>query len=259
MENKIIENLPNNTYHLKDGYFSSSVLKLYLSDKIEFYNKYILNLPSEDITSSAFTFGSYVHSLILEPEKTDLEYHVTDLLSRRGNIYKDLQKEVGDKTIILKLQHTQALELLEAVKKNKLCKPFLEGGKAEVSIYGELDNLKVKVRADYFIETDTHINIVDLKTSSDPVYKSSVLKTCSKFEYDLSAALYVDLFKQSFPNKEVSFYFIFLGKSETKANIFKAGPSFLESGRSKYKKAIDGILSTDWSLPIKEEIAELNF
>jgi hypothetical protein len=257
---KIIENLPNSTYHTKDGYYSSSMLKLYLSDRTEFYHKYILGLPSEDPTSAAFTFGSYVHSLILEPDKTPLEYHVTDLLSRRGNIYKDLQKEVGgDKTIILKMQHEQAMTLVEAIKSKKVCLPFISGGKAEVSLYGELENVKVKVRADYFIESENEIKIVDLKTSSDPVYKSSVVNTCKKFDYDLSAALYVDLFKQVFPSKNVSFYFLFLGKSDTKANIFLAGDSFLDSGREKYKAAIEGIKNTDWSAPIKEEIEVLNF
>ena len=51
--------------------------------------------------------------------------------------------------------------------------------------------MPIKVRADYIKEG----MIIDVKTSSDPVDKFSATKTNIRFDYDLSAALYVDAFK----------------------------------------------------------------
>lgn len=68
------EGVPNNTYHAADG-ISSSMLKDARISLMYFYGRYIAGTIKRE-TSDAFTMGSLVHSLILEPAKFDEEYAV---------------------------------------------------------------------------------------------------------------------------------------------------------------------------------------
>lgn len=238
-ENKLITNIENEVYHSNDGYFSSSSLKLFLFDREAFYKKYILKEKTET-TFAAQVFGSYVHALILEPETVKDNYVVSDLSSRRGNAYKELNASTGNKTVILTMQNAKAQAMVEAVRKNKWAPSFITGGKAEASFYTQLNDFPIKVRADYIIVNDKEVIVVDLKTTGDGCDKMSVMRTCGRYSYDLSAALYVDAFSQGFKQK-VSFYFIFIGKEPVDVAIYKASKEFLDNGRRKYLVAISGL------------------
>ena len=93
--------------------------------------------------------------------------------------------------------------------------------------------MKIKVRADYL----KHKQIIDVKTTSDPIDKYNVGKTIARFDYDLSAALYTDAFSKYF-GLEFDFYFVFLNKMSNEVEIYKASKKLLENGRQKYRKAI---------------------
>ncbi|EDR9547156.1 exonuclease VIII [Salmonella enterica] len=66
------EGLPNCAYHAADG-ISSTMLKDARISLMYFYGRYIAGTIKRE-TSDAFTLGSLVHSLILEPAKFDEEY-----------------------------------------------------------------------------------------------------------------------------------------------------------------------------------------
>lgn len=68
------EGLPNCAYHAADG-ISSTMLKDARISLMYFYGRYIAGTIKRE-TSDAFTMGSLVHSLILEPAKFDEEYAV---------------------------------------------------------------------------------------------------------------------------------------------------------------------------------------
>jgi hypothetical protein len=74
LELGINKDISNDHYHSNKTFFSSSVLKDLLKDKELFHKKYILK---EEVERSgplnAFLFGSYVHTLILEPHLVDVE------------------------------------------------------------------------------------------------------------------------------------------------------------------------------------------
>ena len=74
--------------------------------------------------------------------------------------------------------------------------------------------------------------IIDVKTTSDPVDKFSAAKTIVRFDYDLSAALYVDAFKKYTGTKH-DFIFAFLNKQNGDVGILKASEALLENGRKK--------------------------
>ncbi|MDJ7444512.1 PD-(D/E)XK nuclease-like domain-containing protein [Salmonella enterica] len=68
------EDVPNSAYHAADG-ISSSMLKDARISLMYFYGRYIAGTIKRE-TSDAFTMGSLVHSLVLEPAKFDEEYAV---------------------------------------------------------------------------------------------------------------------------------------------------------------------------------------
>ncbi|HAF8817911.1 TPA: hypothetical protein G5V04_003407 [Salmonella enterica] len=68
------EGVPNSAYHAADG-ISSSMLKDARISLMYFYGRYIAGTIKRE-TSDAFTMGSLVHTLVLEPAKFDEEYAV---------------------------------------------------------------------------------------------------------------------------------------------------------------------------------------
>ena len=227
------EDITNEDYHGDREYESSSSLKLFLKDSKEYHNKYILKLPWEEKYKGAYDFGSYIHSLILEPEKVDDEYAIFEGATRRGNAYKEFKAENEGKIIITRSQFLQAQSLLEAYTEHQLASSMIKFGKAEQTLCVELDGMKIKVRADYARKNQ----IIDVKTTSDPVDKFTAGKTIARFDYDLSAALYVDAFSKHF-NKDFEFYFLFVNKMSNEIEVLKASDKLLENGRRKYKKSI---------------------
>ncbi|EDW2054854.1 exodeoxyribonuclease VIII [Salmonella enterica subsp. enterica] len=68
------EDVPNSAYHAADG-ISSSMLKDARISLMYFYGRYVAGTIKRE-TSDAFTMGSLVHTLVLEPAKFDEEYAV---------------------------------------------------------------------------------------------------------------------------------------------------------------------------------------
>ena len=97
-----INHCSNENYHGDRKFKSSSTLKLFLKDPKEYYKRYISGEPREEIYKSAYDFGSYMHSIILEPEKTDSEFAIFDGATRRGKAYEEFKSANEGKTIIIK-------------------------------------------------------------------------------------------------------------------------------------------------------------
>ena len=244
----------NEDYHKDRTYKSSSTLKLFLKDPREYYKRYILGEEREEMYKSAYDFGSYMHSLILEPEKTVLEFAVFEGATRRGKAYEEFKSANEGKTIITASQAQQALDLMHLFNEDVDTAGLIQGGVAEQTLCVELDGMPIKVRADYKKDG----LIVDLKTTSDPVDRFSAAKTIIRFDYDLSAALYVDAFKE-YTGKDHDFVFAFLNKQNGDVGILKASEDLLENGRKKYKHAIKNLLQAESSgVFFKEGIQEVD-
>jgi len=222
----------NEDYHGDREYVSSSVLKLILKDPERYYKQYITGEVKAP-TSNAFDFGSYIHTLVLEPHLVEEEYAFYQGAVRRGSAYDKFKLENKGKTIIIESQRISGLNLQEAVFANPAAKELFTDGKAEQTLCVVLDGVKVKVRCDYLKGT----SIIDLKTTGGGATYGEVVETCIKYDYDLSAALYADAFTQ-ITGKKHDFYFSFISKKSQEVCNVKASEQFLENGRRKYKAAI---------------------
>jgi exodeoxyribonuclease VIII len=243
------EDVNNDYYHSNRQYKSSSALKLILKDPRQYYKTYVLNEPSS-ISSDALSIGSYVHTRILEPHLVDEEYAIYTS-RKQGKAWEDFKEENEGKTILSSSQKSLSDSMIAEFEKATIkignadnekevfIKSFFEGGVPEETLCGKLDGYPIKVRFDYRKEFEDFGSINDLKTTGSPMSnREEVEEICAYWDYDLSAALYVDMVTKA-TGKPHDFYFVFISKKNYETKIFKASETMLERGRDKYKKAIE--------------------
>lgn len=250
MKEGIYSDISNQEYHDGRSHISSSGLKLMLKDGREFHKKYVLNEQEVHRNQSAMDFGTYIHTLILEPHLVQEEFAVFDGMMRKGKAWEKFKEEQEGKILLTRSQGSLAEGMINsfnesefilgdhgAEEKVKLTS-FFKKGKAEESFFTELEGVPVKVRSDYRKLTDEFASINDIKTTSESIRGiRDAVEICNRFDYDLSAALYVDVVKQ-LTGVEHDFFFTFLSKKDLGCSIFKASESFLERGREKYLEAL---------------------
>lgn len=249
----------NEEYHGDTRFISSSGLKLLLKDPGEFYEQYILGNRKEykQSTLNAFDEGSYAHTLILEPSMVDAEYAFFDGWRKAGKEWEQFKLENSGKTLISKPQKVRVEKWVEAYKQRASALELVKGGQAEATVAAEFAGMKLKARADYINIEKGYI--ADVKTTSGETDVDSFKLTIDKFSYQLSAALYCELFSQ-FYGKDFDFYFIVLGKRDNSCEVFKTSKETMEEGRAMVMKAISNykkcIKDNCWQSPEKYAIID---
>lgn len=242
------EGFNNEEYHADRQYKSSSALKLILKDPRQYYKTYVLNEP-QDMNKAALSIGSYVHTRILEPHLVEEEYTIFTGV-KRGAAWEEFKEKNEGKTILSSSQKALADSMISEFEKSTILlgnadnekevyiSSFFEHGTPEETLCGYIDDYPIKVRFDYRKEFEDFGSINDLKTTASPMGTlEEVEDICNYWDYDISAALYVDMVTQA-TGKPHDFYFVFISKKNYETKIFKASEGMLERGRQKYKKAI---------------------
>lgn len=271
IKNGINEEMSNEDYHGDREYVSSSGLKLMFKDPREFYNQYVLGDFTNAPSGASLDFGSYLHSLILEPHLTDEEFAIFPGNRRQGKVWEEFKAENMDKIILTGIQARKAERLMENYNKAKILidhpekgteevevSTFFNGGKAEETFGAEIDGIKVKVRTDYRKEWATFGSINDVKTTGeDSLTIENIEKICSRWSYDISAALYLDVLEKV-TGKKHDFFFLFISTTSGNIEIVKASQQMIENGRRKYREAIRRLkIARDTGVYFKNEIREI--
>jgi hypothetical protein len=272
----IVRDMSSDSYHGLEGTYSSSQLKDLLDDPEYFHKKYIAkSIQRENL--AAFDIGTYFHTAILEPHKLKDECAIFSGI-RRGASWDKFREENSGKAIITESEMSQALSLINAVKSSPIAMNRIKRGEPEVSSFIELavqngtifapeykkqlgpfgwettkskitkDAIKliIKVRAD-LLGSDF---VLDLKSTNGNT-KSSLLmrRKISDFQYDLSAALYLDIFSLTTGNLIKEFVWVFASKDMGNCKSYLASEDNIRVGRAKWKKAIltlAGCISSQW-------------
>ena len=229
-----LNEIDSESYHADREYVSSSGLKLLLKDPRTFYKKYVKEEKDNGPKADHLGFGSYVHTLVLEPHLVDVEYAIYDGV-KRGKKWEEFKAEHENKIIISPRQRQDAFYVVEEIKKNKFATELLQNGTPEQTLCVELEGVKVKVRADFINGAPS---IVDVKTANSALDLDSLDGIFSHWHYRLSAALYTDAFTQ-FTGKKHDFYYIFSSTKYASCRVVKASEKHLEIGRKQYKKALE--------------------
>jgi len=216
-----------------DKVLSYSTLKWLLKSP-----KWFAHMKKKGMTESqALRDGKLVHTEILEPQKYG-QFHFVDTSSKNTTKWK-LAKEThgADVTYTLKEKY-MCSRIASAFLQNDSCVSFLKGSETEVPALVEIDGLAVRGKADIFKAGEF---VADVKTTNDGL-KDVELKdgsvrnqfgfTISKYDYDLQAYLYTQLYDVP------DFYWLVVDKTTTDIGIFKASEETLEMGRIKLEAAI---------------------
>ena len=263
VHHRLIRDMSNAAYHGATGTWSSSKLKDMLEDEEVFIQKNIKGLTGK-LEGEALDTGTYLHTGVLEPHKLKSEIAIYPGKTRYGREWNEFKEKHKGKVIITEKQRDLGDGMIAAVKNSPTSMAYLEG-EAEVSLFVELlvangkifapfyskvltktgwekvskiptkgYKLSVKVRADCLGETF----ISDLKSTSGRANKAySVRESVSKYKYDLSAALYLDLF--SLHNEKITeFVWIFASKESPVAKPWRASEKNILVGRAKWSWAV---------------------
>lgn len=259
----LIYDMPSQDYHAVKGTFSSSQLKDLLDDEETFHKKYIAKTEAKEHIP-AFDVGTYFHTALLEPDKLQSECAVFVGI-RRGAAWEKFQKDNAGKAIITKAEHEQAKGIIKAVQDSPIAMARLARSTSEVSVFinirvsqGEIfaPDHGVRLAEDGWVKSPVPKSGVDLvlKARADKLGSNFILdlksttgnakshmtmkKKVSDLNYDLSAALYLDLFTLGSGELKDEFIWTFASKDRFNSKSYCASQKNILIGRAKWSKAI---------------------
>lgn len=293
--NTLITDMTSEEYHSTPETYSSSQLKDALEDVSKFHKKYIeKSMVKEE--SDAFSTGTYFHTGVLEPHLLEKECAVYDGTIRRGAVWEKFAESNKGKCILTKPQHRQAESLIVAVKKSPVAMGFIARGEPEISTFvrmtvdefgniwaeGRTTNFKlapegwvrvktkipagvkfvIKTRADCLGAKVGDEFVLDLKSTSGNAKNHREMKNkISSFNYDLSAALYLDVFSVTLERAIIRFIWVFGSKDFLNTQSYVASEKNILVGRAKWTKALRKIakgIASEWSFDDVLETLEPN-
>lgn len=262
----LIDDMSSEAYHGHAGTYSSSQLKTIREDPETFHRKYI-EKSEEKESNSAFDIGTYFHTAVLEPHKLKSETAVFEGV-RRGEKWESFKVQHAGKAIVNPNELAQAEGLVKAVKNSPVAMGRIDQGKAEISAFvdvivshGDIFTMEgdilgkfgwepakgrkpvkkdqliipLKVRADLLADNF----ILDLKSTTGNARNEYAMRnSVSKYSYDLSAALYLDLFSVATQRVMHEFVWTFASKDYFNSQSYTASPENIQIGRVKWKKAV---------------------
>lgn len=190
-----------------------------------------------DPETQALRDGKLVHTEILEPEKYQL-FQFVDVSSKNTKKYQLAKEKYGAQyTYTLKEKYMNN-RIATAFLQNDACVQFMQGSEVEVPALEMFGQIPVRGKADIYKAGEF---VADVKTTGDGL-KDVELKngdvvnqfafTVSKYDYDLQAYLYTQLYNVP------DFYWLVVDKATTDIGIFKASEETLEMGKVKLEAAL---------------------
>lgn len=225
-------------YHRDREYISSSGLKTILKDPRKFYEVYVKNVRQvvPPRLQEAFDFGTYLHSLVCEPDTVIDKYSVGEVSDGKDFISTE-HADLAVKLLDALSETKQRISIPEYSDSIELADLF-NGGEAECTFAQIVDGVKIKVRCDYRRQFDTFGIIQDVKTTSQPIGTDHAInKIVKSLDYELSAALYKDVVDMA-TGIEHDFYWIWFSKKSLEVRMTAMTPEQYQRGRSMYKAAI---------------------
>lgn len=263
---KLIRGMSSADYHAHSGSISSSKLKDLLDDEETYFKKYVeKSVEKED--NPVFDIGTYFHTAVLEPHLLKDEHVVFNGSRRFGRVWDSFKKKAKGKAILTRKEIQTAEKLVKAVKDSPVAMDYVERGEKEVSLFIRLIVYRGEIYAPDFKRVMTHngwtvahapkkgVEVIakvradnmepgdfvqDLKSTSSNVRSAHDMRsTVSQYCYDLSAALYLDLFELVTGKPwKTGFVWTFASKSRGNCRSYVASSSNIMIGRSKWTTAI---------------------
>lgn len=226
--------LTNQDYHADLSAQSSSMLKALLKDPAQYYVDYILGQRVEQ-EKAYFTEGSFIHSLILEPETIAARYAIYPGMVKRGKAFEEFKALNAGKEILSAAQVLRCEKLAKAFRALPVALGMLSDCLVEHTLYGEIMGVKVKMRADAINIAKGYIS--DVKSTSSPSSVDFFKNDIKDYSYDLSAAFYCEIARQNY-GTPFDFYWKVLSKADEGCEVYKASAQTLATGTALYTQAL---------------------
>jgi hypothetical protein len=228
----------NEEYHSHDS-ISASGLKTIYKQSVNHY------LKSSFKATDAMNFGSAVHSAILEDSQDIAVLPELNLKNTKGEDYKHPWSTIEGKKIkeeflednegkiIITQKEQKAIEKIQRNFNNhSLAKRLVQRlTESEVSYYGNIDDVEVRVRPDGIKEDDYIIDIKTSKDASPQAFKNSI----NNFAYHLQACFY----SEALGYDPAKFRFITIeNKYPYTVEVFGMSDNIIEYGKNAWRVAL---------------------
>jgi exodeoxyribonuclease VIII len=206
--NCAVINMPENVYHAH-GSINKSKL-----DKANRSMAHLL-LSEQKEPTRAMAIGTAIHAAILEPEKFDKKYKITDALVRTSADYKAAKKVYGGDYTLTEPEGERVLSMRSTVEKNEEALEILRApGWCEISLFARCPVTGIRMRCRFDKLTESGIAL-DVKKTQDIDY-DKFQRSVAAYRYHVQDAYYSHVYK-SLTGKELE-QFLFLCVEETDSN-----------------------------------------
>lgn len=248
MKPRIDLNLPNDEYHAMPE-LSSTQIKDVLRTPAHFYAKHRAVGKKSHAPTATMLLGTVVHTLVLESDKFDAEYAISEKFDKRtknGKAQAALFDAVNtEKTVIDQSVYAQARLMADSILKHPVARLLkLPAMIPEASIfYRDVESdLACRIRPDYHLppcEQFPQGLIVDLKTTDNASYHA-FNRTIINFGYHISAAMYCDGYMQLYETDEPPVFLWLIGERDAPYASICYQPDFstMQKGDDKKRDAL---------------------
>lgn len=234
---ELIDNMHDDEFYYSfmglDKALSYSSLKWLLKSPKWFAHK----KKKPDPETQALRDGTLVHAAILEPQKYDA-FQFIDVSTKNTKTWKLAVEKYGKTNTFTMKEKYMNDRIATAFLQNDECTKFLNGAETEIPELIEMEGIPIRGKADIYKPGQY---VADVKTTNDGVewitlkngdVKNQFAFTVEKYDYDLQAYLYTQMFQVE------EYWWLVIDKTTTDIGVFKASEATLESGKNKLEAAI---------------------
>jgi len=229
--------MTSTVYHAEAEHLSSTMLKKFKVSPKHF------KLSKEKITaqSEAMRFGTIFHDYCENGNFEKYTLFNPPINSATGKPFgsdtKKFNDALGDvQNPVTFEQQAQIKSMYESLTANKLVEQSFRYALKEHSFFCEYEGLKLKIRPDGYT-TDLRVNLMyDVKTCADiQMFEKDILK----YNYHISAAMYV-LIYEFLTGEKLDFFWFVVEKSEPyNSMVFKLSDSMFIAGAKEFNTLLN--------------------
>ncbi len=234
--------LTNDEYRSTPHWSKSDLDNINLSPSVYEWNK---NHPAPG--SDSVDLGTHLHCALLEPDVFHRDYLKMPEFDNRSNAGKESRDKwlstmsEMDKIILDRETYSTVIEMRDsALAHPTLNKLLTLDGESEVSIFSEINGMKVKCRPDRIPDRE-HFGaiILDIKKTADI---ETFAKSAIHFRYHVQAAFYSDIYKR-LTGESPRFIFGVIGEKRSigrhPVRVWELPEELIEMGRQAYLEDLE--------------------
>lgn len=224
-------------YHADRSCVSSTGIKVLATKSAAHYRDYLDGGPRKE--TPAMFLGTAIHARVLEPGEFDTRYVVAPISDKRTAEWKDFVIDNPDRIPLTLNQHAIIEGIAKSVNAHPGAADLLKCGFKEATLIwqDEETGIWLKIRPDCLcVDFDTGISM-DLK-STDDAHAFEFARSCVSFNYDISAAMYLDGLRTVF-KRDFDFAFLAAEKDRPyQVALYGAPDEMLQRGMRRYREAL---------------------